>query len=100
MRKAFFCSLCHRGILGGGLYLTPESLTYRTQKLTVDDQYRNLKLPLNDIQSLTWKWILFPVATFRMTGGEEYKMIIFNKPRFSKYYHEYKFSMIDKEFSP
>ncbi|MBO5127797.1 MAG: hypothetical protein J6D10_09530 [Clostridia bacterium] len=90
MPKVFVCSLCHGGILGGGLYLTPESLTYRTQKLTVDAKYRNLKLPLNEIQDLTWKWILFPTATFRMNNGEEYRMIIFNKPRFNKYYHEYK----------
>ena len=90
MRKAFLCSLCHNGILGGGLYLDPQFLTYRTQKLTVDNKYRNLKLPLNDIQTLTWKWILFPVAAFRMNSGEEYRMIIFNKPRFNKYYHAYK----------
>ena len=34
--KSFVCSLCHNGILGGGLYLDRQSLTYKTNKLTVD----------------------------------------------------------------
>ena len=40
--KVFICSLCHNGILGGGLYLNAQSLTYKTNKLTVDKKYRNL----------------------------------------------------------
>ena len=39
MRKVFLCSLCHKGILGGGLYLEPQSLTFRTNKLTVNEKY-------------------------------------------------------------
>mgnify|MGYP003294786450 CR=1 FL=1 len=35
-------------------------------------------LPLNEIGELTWKWIVFPVATFHMKNGENYKVIIFN----------------------
>lgn len=42
MRKAFLCSLCYKGILGGGLYLEPESLTFRTNKLTVSKKLRNV----------------------------------------------------------
>ena len=89
MRKVFICSLCHKGILGGGLYLEPDTLTYRTNKLTVDPKYRNLVLPLKDIHQVTWKWIIFPVATFRMKNGEEYRLIVFNKKRFEKYYEAY-----------
>lgn len=89
MRKAFICSLCHDGILGGGLYLDNQSITYRTQKLSVNKKYRNLVLPLNEIIKVTWKWIIFPVATFYMKNGEEYKIIIFNKWRFAKYFQKY-----------
>ena len=89
MRKSFMCSLCHNGILGGGLYLDSQSVTYKTQKMTVDKKYRNLVLPLNEIREISWKWIVFPIATFHMKNGEEYKMIIFNKGRFNKYYQEY-----------
>ena len=33
MAKAFMCSLCHNGVLGGGLYLDAESVIFKTQKL-------------------------------------------------------------------
>ena len=89
MKKSFMCSLiCHNGIVGGALYLDENSLIYKTNKLTVDRAYRNLVLPLNQIAELTWKWIVFPVATFHMTSGEKYKVMIFNKRRFQKYYAE------------
>ena len=76
--KSFVCSLCHNGILGGGLYLNSQSLTYKTNKLTVDQKYRNLVLPLKEIKEISWKWIIFPVATVDMKNGERYKFIIFN----------------------
>ena len=91
MKKSFMCSLiCHNGIVGGGLYIEDKTITYKTNKLTVDRKYRNLVLSLNEIRELTWKWIVFPVATFHMTNGENYKVIIFNKRRFKKYYAEVK----------
>lgn len=83
------CSLCHNGILGGGLYLDKNTITYRTQKLTVDEKYKNLVLPLSEIKEITWKWVVFPVATFYMKMGERYEFIIFNKWRFDKYYQQY-----------
>ena len=90
MRKAFMCSLCKNGILGGGLYLDNQSVTYKTQKLTVSEKYKNLVLPLIEIEKVTWKWFLFPVATFYMKNGKHYKFIIFNKGRFDKYYVQYR----------
>ncbi len=87
--KIFICSLCHNGILGGGLYLDSNSLTYKTNKLTVDPKYRNLVMPLNNIKEISWQWIIFPIATVNMTNGESYKFMIFNKPRFEKWLHEY-----------
>ena len=87
--KSFACSLCHNGILGGGLYLDSQSLTYRTNKLIVDKKYRNIVLPLQEIEEISWKLILFPLATVSMKNGEQYKFIIFNKPRFEKWFQEY-----------
>ena len=91
MKKSFMCSIiCRNGILGGGVYIEDSAITYKTNKLTVDKKYRNLVLPLNEISELSWKWVLFPIATLHMTSGEKYKLIIFNKKRFSKYYAEVK----------
>ncbi|MBO5924685.1 MAG: hypothetical protein J6Q52_00290 [Clostridia bacterium] len=87
--KSFICSLCRNGIIGGALYLDKASLTYKTNKLTVDKQYRNLVLPMSEIKEITWKWIVFPVATVFMKNGEQYKFIIFNKSRFVKCFEEY-----------
>ena len=89
MQKVFVCSLCHRGIIGGGLYLDRQNLTYKTSKLTVDKKHQNLVLPLTEIQEVTWKGSLFPVADFRMKNGETYQFLIFNKPRFEKWFGEY-----------
>jgi hypothetical protein len=90
VRKTFICSLCRGGIIGGALYLDDAALTYKTNKLTVDKAYRSLVLPLAEIRELSWRWIVFPVATFRMKSGEEYKFIIFNKNRFEKHYTQAK----------
>ena len=91
MKKSFMCSLiCPSGILGGGLYIEDNAITYKTTKLTVDRRYKNLVLQLNQISELTWKWIIFPVAIFKMKNGENYKFIIFNKKRFNKHFDEVK----------
>ena len=87
--KSFVCSLCHNGILGGGLYLDSQSLTYKTNKLTVDKKYRNLVLPMQEIKEISGKWRVFPIATVNMKNGELYKFIIFNKSRFAKWFQEY-----------
>ena len=67
------------------MYLEPQSLTFRTNKLTVNEKYRNLVLPLEEIEEIAWKWIVFPVAIVLMQNGAEHKFIIFNKRRFNKY---------------
>ena len=91
MKKSFMCSLiCHNGIVGGALYLNENSVTYKTNKLTVDKAYRNLVLPLDKIAELTWKWVVFPIAIFHMSSGEKYKILVFNKRRFTKWFQEYR----------
>ena len=91
MKKVFLCSIiCPNGILGGGLYVEDNGITYKTNKLTVDRKYRNLVLPINEICELSWKWIIFPIATLRMTSGEEHKFIMFNKKRFDDCFSEIK----------
>ena len=89
MKKTFICSLCNNGILGGVLFLEEKSVTYKTNKLTVDKKYKNLVLPIEEIAVLTWKWIIFPIAKFHMKNGESFNFIIFNKRRFEKSFQEY-----------
>ncbi len=64
MGKTFVCSLCRNGIIGGGLYIDEQSITYSTQKLTVSPLYRNLVLPMNgNDNSMDVRW-LFLVHQF------------------------------------
>ena len=62
----------------------------KEEEQKADEKYRNLVLPLCEITELTWKQIVFPIASFHMASGEEYKFLIFNKRRFERYYHEFK----------
>lgn len=78
------CSLCANGLLGGALYLDEQTITYRTQKLSVRAEYRNMVLPLSEIREITWKRIVFPIARFCMKNGENHSFIIFNKRCFCK----------------
>lgn len=90
MKSVFICSLVHNGILGGALYVDEQSITYKTNKLTVSKELRNLVLPISEIQDVTWKWVVFPVATFHMLDQRNYKIIIFNKWRFEKVFRNFK----------
>ncbi|MCR5254453.1 MAG: DUF4298 domain-containing protein [Acetatifactor sp.] len=82
MNPIFSCSLCYHGILGGWMVLSGEAVTYGTGKVTVSPKFRNLSMPYDDIESVSWKRIVFPVATFSMNNSESYTFLIFNKNRF------------------
>ena len=89
MGKTFVCSLCRNGIIGGGLYIDEQSITYSTQKLTVRPLYRSLVLPMKEIKEISWSQMVVPVAAISMKDGECYKFIIYNKSGFEKAYKQY-----------
>ena len=87
MQKRVLCSLIHRGgAIGGTLYIDDMAITYKTNKLTVEQRLKRLVLPILEMQSLTWKRFIFPIATFQMQNGEKYSFIIFNKRKFCQYF--------------
>ena len=88
--KVFVCSLCYRGgVLGGALHLDERTLTYKTNKLTVDKKIRNLEMPLEEITEITWKRVLFPLVTVHLKNGEAYQFLMFNKAGFEEAFREY-----------
>ena len=89
MKHYFICSLCHKGVLGGWLIVDEHVINYKTGKVTVENKYRDLILNRDDILSVTWKWVIFPKATFEMKNGEKYSFLIFNKWRFMNIYEEF-----------
>ena len=83
MKQYYVASLCHKGILGGGITADDEGITYKTGKVTVSEKYRNLEMKYRNIQEYSRKWVLcFPVFTISMNDGEYYKFIIFSPKRF------------------
>lgn len=76
--KAFPVSLCREGILGGGLYVGEDRVTYRTGKVTVSPSLRKLELHADDISSVkTGHSFAFPAVTFCMKNGENFKFLVF-----------------------
>ncbi len=88
MKRTFICSLCHNGVLGGWMIVDDKVINYKTGKVTVEKKYRNLVLNRADILSVSWKWVIFPKATFEMKNGEKYSFLIFNKWGFMKFYEK------------
>ena len=89
MKHYFIASLCHEGVLGGGIVASDESITYRTNKVTVSPKFKNLEMKFSDIQGYSKKWVLFfPIYSITMKSGEVYKFLIFNTGRFSELLNE------------
>lgn len=83
MRNVFTVSLCHKGILGGALYFKDNEITYRTNKLSVDSQYRNLDMSLADIIDVkTGRLLLLPTVSLCFKDGKCYKFIVYCRKSF------------------
>ena len=83
MNQVFVCSLCREGVLGGALYLNADALTYRTNKLSVSPQYKNLRLLLRDIESIQkGRLLCCPTVTLTMKNHDHWKFIVFYRNKF------------------
>ena len=84
MEKMYVVSLCYRGgLLGGALYLDDERVTYRTTKLQVPPEIRNMPLPYCRIRRVEKSKALFlPTVTIEMEDGRERKFLDFGRRGF------------------
>ena len=83
MEKTYIASLCKNGLLGGGLFLDDERVTYRTGKLQVSPEIRNLRLPFCRIKSVEKSKALFlPAVTIGMEDGRAWKFVVFGRKGF------------------
>lgn len=74
----FLASLCKNGILGGGITIDENAITYHTNKLTVSDKYRHLEMKYSEIEKIAVsRFVFLPVITIQMKNGEAYKLIVF-----------------------
>ena len=83
MDKTYIASLCKNGLLGGGLFLDDERVTYRTGKVSVSPEIRNLALPFCRIKRVEKSRALFlPTVTIAMQDGREWKFLVFGRKGF------------------
>lgn len=84
MGKMYVVSLCYSGgLLGGALYLDDERVTYRTTKLQVPPEIRNMPLPYCRIRRVEKSKALFlPTVTIEMEDGRERKFLVFGRNSF------------------
>ena len=84
MEKMYMVSLCYRGgLLGGALYLDDERVTYRSTKLQVPPEIRNMPLPYCRIRRVEKSKALFlPTVTIEMEDGRERKFLVFGRGGF------------------
>ncbi|MCH5323902.1 MAG: hypothetical protein J1E39_01690 [Eubacterium sp.] len=69
MKKAFYGSLCHDGIRGGGIYVTDDTVTYKTGAF-LPDEYRNIIIPIADIERTeSGRTAFLPTVTLYLKGG-------------------------------
>ena len=76
-KDAFMASFFHEGVLGGAIYLQKDKAIYRTNKLQVEPQYRNLEMPYYNLEEIEIGWVwCFPTVTLSMESGVSYKFIL------------------------
>lgn len=83
MKKYYLVSLCKNGILGGYIIADEEAITYKTGKITIPREYKNLKMRYKDIASMTMGKLLFlPTVSLKINHGKEYKFVVFARKHF------------------
>ena len=83
MKKYFIVSLCRNGLLGGGIVVDENKITYKTGKLTVPDKFRNLEMKYADINGFSsGRLLIFPTVTIKMKDSESYKFVVFARKKF------------------
>ena len=81
--KLYIASFCRNGILGGSLSVEDEGVRFRTGKVTVPSQFRNLLLKYEDISEVVPDSLgILPTVSLKMKDGESYKFLVFGRKNF------------------
>ena len=77
-QQLFVVSFCYRGLLGGDIIADENAITYKTGKLTIPAEFRNLEMKYADIAYVYRdKAGFLPAVTVHMKDGKNYKFVIF-----------------------
>lgn len=86
MKEWFFASICVQGVQGGGLYLLDDGVCFRCQKATIEAAYRDLRIPWENIRSVSAgkRVFLIPTTVIETRDGKRYRFLIFGRKKFSR----------------
>lgn len=86
MKEYFIASAVIHGVQGGSVILTDDAFWFCCDKITIDDEYKRLRIPYEDIRSVSFKKaaLFFPVAKLELKNGRVHKFVIFSQKRFLK----------------
>ncbi len=77
-KEMFIVSFCYRGLLGGEIIADDLAITYKTGKLTIPSEYRNLEMKYTDIAYVyADKAAFLPAVSVHMKDGSNYKFVFF-----------------------
>lgn len=90
MKRSFYASAVINGLCGGAVQLKDDAFYFKCQKLTVPEEYRQLRLAYSDIGSIKFKKFLkiLSIATIELKNGKAYKFWIFNRREFIRSINE------------
>lgn len=79
MKKVYIASIVKNGILGGGIVVEDDKMTYKTGKVTVSDSIRNLEMKYSNIKEIiSGRMLCFPTIEV-ICDTERFKFIVFNR---------------------
>jgi hypothetical protein len=77
-KQLFIVSFCYRGLPGGEIIADHQAVTYKTGKLTIPSEYRNLEMKYTDIAYVYRdKATFLPAISVHMKNGSNYKFVFF-----------------------
>jgi hypothetical protein len=77
-KQLFIVSFCYRGLLGGEIIADDQAVTYKTGKLTIPSEYRNLEMKYTDIAYVYRdKATFLPAISVHMKDGNNYRFVFF-----------------------
>ena len=78
MKKFYVVSLVKNGLIGGGISADSEAITYRSGKVTIPQEYRNIVMKYEDISEVTMDSLfILPTVTVKMRSGKVYQFAVF-----------------------
>ncbi len=82
MKNGFPVSFVRKGIVGGSLTVTDDSVVFHTNKVMISDfviQHHEVKEVIEN------KFLIFPSVLFKMKDGQEHQFVVFfNRDRLMK----------------